>query len=113
MVIICEENAAQGLAPDSLVRVAQALRQDLLGLAADPTNTVRGPDVRMLLLAATLGPAMVGVLSRRIGMAYEWLLWSVTDGWAIDGDVEMHPGWVTSPPRAACPRPLRKSWCLG
>jgi hypothetical protein len=93
-IVVLEEEAAQRVDLHSLVQVAQALREDLLGIAADPAKNLSEADVRMLVLAVALGPAMAGVLTRRIGMAYEWLLWSVTDGWDIDGDVEMHPGRV-------------------
>jgi hypothetical protein len=105
-VIVIEEDLARHLDPDGLVRVARALREDLLGLAADPTSTLCEPDVRILLLATTLGPAMAGVLSHRIEMAYEWLLWSVTDWWAIDGDVVMYPGWIHAAAASSLPELL-------
>lgn len=105
-VIVFEENTAQHLDEGALVRVARAFREDLLTLADDPEGSLREPDLRMLLLATTLCPAMVGVLRRRIGMAYDWLLWSVTEGWAVDGGVEMHPGWVVAAAMGSVPEAL-------
>lgn len=88
--IIFLENTSQDQGFDALLRTARALRGDLLGLAETKPRPIADADLHALLLATTLGPARVGVASGRVNVAYDWLLWSLTTTWEIDGEHEMH-----------------------
>lgn len=93
-LIVYEENLAQTHPQGDLIAVARAFRHDLLQLASMTTDFKELATIRLLMLATALGPAMIGVTSRQTTQAYDWLLWSVTDTWDLDGEIEIHPGWV-------------------
>lgn len=95
-VIILLENTSQQLSLDALVSTARGLRSDLLALAERDQRPIADADLHALLLATGLGPARVGVVSGRVNVAYDWLLWSLTTTWEIDGEHELHVEWLSS-----------------
>jgi hypothetical protein len=112
-VIVYEETEAQRHGIAALVATARALRGDILNLAAG-TWELAEPDVRALMLATTLGPAMVGVQSRQFSLTYDWVLWSITDTWDTDGTFDLNFGWVVAlPQRHSYPTLSRTSSGLG
>ncbi|WP_457252744.1 CHAT domain-containing protein [Pedococcus sp. P5_B7] len=94
--IIFLENTSQDEGFDALLRTARALRIDLLGLAAQESPPIASADLHALLLATALGPARVGVVSGRVNIAYDWLLWSLTTSWDLEGEHEINFHWLAS-----------------
>ena len=89
-LIVLLENTSQEDGPDALVRTARALRTDLLCLLEKEPASIDRHDLHALLMATTLGPAGFAVQRGRSNLAYDWLLWSLTTTWDIDGEHVLH-----------------------
>lgn len=95
-VVLLLENQSGAIGIADLVETARCLRLDLLRLHSEATFPLAESDLHALHLAVTLGPARTGVLSGQLNVAYEWLLWSLTTTWAIDGEHMLNVGWLVS-----------------
>ncbi len=95
-LIIFLENESQRDGPDALVMTARALRSDLLSLDEQRPGPIAESDLHSLLIATTLGPAGFAIATGRYNMAYDWLLWSLTTTWEIDGEHILHIEWLPS-----------------
>ena len=70
---------------EEVALVATAIRRDLLSLLARTNDLAIRALLRLLNLSCCLTPAGLAVMRRRDHDSYDWLLWGLTDDWAVDG----------------------------
>lgn len=115
-VIVCEENAAQSQPGRDLLATARALRSDLLRLRDTIDDELVLWQLRLLGLSVALSPIRVAVSTREDGPAYDWLRWSLTTTWDVDGEDIFHFKWVLDAAMVPIPHAVEDvvvPWLIG
>lgn len=102
-VVLCEENAAQADGLTGLIAIARLLREDLLQHVHNADSQLVAVDLHTLILATSLGPAVLAVWQHEASVAYDWLLWSLTETWELDGEHTLHAEWVDAATESVLP----------
>ncbi|MEU7913925.1 hypothetical protein [Microbispora bryophytorum] len=86
-----EEQNAKGFSLKALNGVSRLMREDLLDLACvSPAINPSALDLLQLTVAGA--PMTCGVTSRQYSDVYNWLIWSISNSWEIEGSIELDVG---------------------